>query len=623
MKIKKFYNFICLFLILLLSMPTLQVSAQENSLPPASTYAGIVIDGSFQDWEATTRYAGGDFGLQYSTMVYDGDMLYFYFQFTENPNRVTWSGPYSNGKFAVVNNYGEQMLFQLTGDPNNRVLGVEGALFAANTTEWMGEEYTYLWEIGIPITNLPSYGVGDHNASLSFGYYQADNTEPVYIVSSVGNIASGNTESGGSEGGENVENPGGGEELPSNPPSGEVELPSNPPASGAGIVYDGNFDDWAHFPMTTIDYSTAGTSATVVDGEGALYYDGMLYGYVRTCLPAHLGEAGGEFTGSTLVMANNSEQYTFRAQYVTVDASGNINYNPQLNGLPQGSYEFYLIDSSGWKSATNIAEWEMEGNINKGTNAVYGKAIISIGPSMDQMEYYLDPAKLAAKFGMQSDELKTFSAKYERIGQTLVTCAGASTGPIIGILICLVWLYLLWVFKRCELPAWRFFLGSAGLFILQMILVRPYLTEPLGRIVAAMAGLVGKGFGIFTAYFRYGVIFIHTVQSSVTLQIDLECSGILEIMAFLSLLAFFDVYKRTEKWFVGLLGVLCIILANALRILVICLMIYVWGMDVYYVAHGVIGRILFYLLSVLLYFYVFTKPQIITTKVGKFMYGNH
>ena len=81
MKTKKLYNFIYLFVILLLSIPALQVSAQENSIPPTSAYAGIVIDGFFQDWEATTRYSGGDNGLQYSTMVYDGDMLYFYFQF--------------------------------------------------------------------------------------------------------------------------------------------------------------------------------------------------------------------------------------------------------------------------------------------------------------------------------------------------------------------------------------------------------------------------------------------------------------------------------------------------------------------------------------------------------------
>ncbi len=94
-------------------------------------------------------------------------------------------------------------------------------------------------------------------------------------------------------------------------------------------------------------------------------------------------------------------------------------------------------------------------------------------------------------------------------------------------------------------------------------------------------------------------------------------------MAFVALLAFFQVYDRNEKLFVGVLGTLGIIFSNVLRIIVICLMIYFGGTGMYYVAHAIVGRLLFYGLSVLLYFYVFTKPQIIRTKVGKFTYGNH
>ena len=72
---------------------------------------------------------------------------------------------------------------------------------------------------------------------------------------------------------------------------------------------------------------------------------------------------------------------------------------------------------------------------------------------------------------------------------------------------------------------------------------------------------------------------------------------------------------------VGILGTFYIILANALRIIAICVIIYVFGMPSYYVAHTFVGRILFYGLSVLLYFFVFTKTQIIRQKVGDFTYG--
>lgn len=194
---------------------------------------------------------------------------------------------------------------------------------------------------------------------------------------------------------------------------------------------------------------------------------------------------------------------------------------------------------------------------------------------------------------------------------------------IIAIICILVWLYALYVLKSCKLSAWLFFVGSVGLFIIMMIFLRPVLTDPLARIVAAISGLFGKLTGMYSAFYKYGVIFIQSPSAMITLQIDLECSGILEIMAFVSLLTFFGVYTKTEKMFIGLMGVLSIVLANAFRITVICIMIYFGGVGSYYLAHAVIGRIIFYVLSVLLYFYVFTKPQIIRTKVGKFMYGHN
>lgn len=194
---------------------------------------------------------------------------------------------------------------------------------------------------------------------------------------------------------------------------------------------------------------------------------------------------------------------------------------------------------------------------------------------------------------------------------------------LIGVAALLVWLYLLYVTNRAKLNFWYFIIGAAGIFILMMIFVRPVLTEPLARGVAAIAGLVGSLTDTFTPYFRYGILFVESVSGTMTLQIDFECSGIVEIMAFLSLLIFYRVYRVAERIAVGIIGVLYIMIANALRIIVICEMIHFMGTDVYYMAHTIIGRLVFYALSILLYFYVFTKPQIVRMKIGKFSYGDH
>ncbi len=193
---------------------------------------------------------------------------------------------------------------------------------------------------------------------------------------------------------------------------------------------------------------------------------------------------------------------------------------------------------------------------------------------------------------------------------------------ILGAVLALIWWYLLRVTDRAQLNFWHFLVGSGGLFILLIILVQPVLTKPLGRIVAAIAGLFGSLTHTFSAFFRYGVLFIRAAGGDMTLQIDFECSGIIEILAFISLLAFFRVYTRNQRVVIGLLGTVAIILSNVLRIIVICEIIYFGGPQVYYVSHSLVGRFIFYGLTVLLYFFVFTKPQIVSMKVGSFKYGD-
>ena len=190
----------------------------------------------------------------------------------------------------------------------------------------------------------------------------------------------------------------------------------------------------------------------------------------------------------------------------------------------------------------------------------------------------------------------------------------------IGAVATLAWLYVLHALARADLRFWRFLVGSVGLFVLLMVFVRPWATQPLAQVVAAVSGVFGSLTGTFESFFRYGVLFVDSAQGAITLKIDFECSGIVEIMAFLSLLAFFQVYNRPERVLVGIGGTLFILLANALRIILICEVIHFAGPDAYYVAHSLLGRLVFYALTVWLYFYVFTKPQVVRMRVGRFTY---
>lgn len=185
-----------------------------------------------------------------------------------------------------------------------------------------------------------------------------------------------------------------------------------------------------------------------------------------------------------------------------------------------------------------------------------------------------------------------------------------------------IWLYCLRALSKAKLEFWRYLCGALGFFAIVMVVFQEMLTMPLARCVAAMAGVIGSITDTFFSYIKYGIIFITTETGSMTLQIDMECSGIIEIMAFLSLLGFYRVYSVYERVVVGVLGTAYIMICNALRITLICEAVHFMGTDAYFVAHTFIGRIFFYVLTVVLYFYVFTKPHIVRMKVGNFSYDN-
>ena len=190
------------------------------------------------------------------------------------------------------------------------------------------------------------------------------------------------------------------------------------------------------------------------------------------------------------------------------------------------------------------------------------------------------------------------------------------------IILFIIWLYLLTVMKRGKLAFWYFCFGSVGLFLFLLAWVQPIVTVPLTRAVTAVTGIIGQLTGAFDSFYQYALLFIKSGGESISLYIDYECSGVIEIMAFSSLLWFFPVYNAYEKIIVNIVGFLFIFVSNVLRILLICFMVRIWGNDIYFLAHTIFGRLLFYGCSVVLYFYVFTKSQIIRQKVGSFKYDS-
>lgn len=156
---------------------------------------------------------------------------------------------------------------------------------------------------------------------------------------------------------------------------------------------------------------------------------------------------------------------------------------------------------------------------------------------------------------------------------------------------------------------------------MSFITLEPILTAPLAKLVCRLTGYLGNVTGFFTSYTSYAILFIENMDGPISLYIDFECAGLVEILVYLSLLLFFKPYKRVEKLVVGVLGVLGILVANIIRLFTICALIHSFGNEIYYFAHTIVGRLVFYAMSIGLYFYVFTRRQIRRQNVGDFSYN--
>lgn len=362
---------------------TVLKEGEESVEPENPVYDGIEIDGSFDDWNAVTKSDASCPNEQHkdcldqAAMVFDGDYVYLYIKESAGYNAAN-AGSHNNGKFVVKTDLGRELLVQLNSD--GTVSGVEGA-----TCSHVGRQ----WEIAIPKSALPQY-----KESLSFGLYNG----PIF-VSGVSNLE------------------------PDEGNAGEFN----------GIVYDGLYGDWDAYPMTHIDYATAGTQDNVADASGALWSDGStLYGYAQTTMPRHVeNEKGGEFAYGVNLRVNEEEGKTLQFRLIAVDENGNINWNPKCSDLEKGTYEFYISDINVWGTSTNINEL----NSN---DRIYGRMMVTISDGKDEMEFEMDMKEIAAKFDMDPNDIKVVQTQYERLGREWITYAGTSTGPWAGVALCCV-----------------------------------------------------------------------------------------------------------------------------------------------------------------------------------------
>lgn len=182
---------------------------------------------------------------------------------------------------------------------------------------------------------------------------------------------------------------------------------------------------------------------------------------------------------------------------------------------------------------------------------------------------------------------------------------------------CILWLYALSVINRAHLPAFYYWVGAVGAFLLISFACHKYFVWFLASLVSRGAGVIGQLTHSFTAYPFPAALDIQISSGSITLLVDYECSGIIETTAYLSLLLFFPIYTRRQKIALSLIGILWIYLINVLRLSLIGIIVHCFNLQSLFWVHDILGRIFFYIFTILLYYQVFTHSQVVSDLLGK------
>lgn len=173
-----------------------------------------------------------------------------------------------------------------------------------------------------------------------------------------------------------------------------------------------------------------------------------------------------------------------------------------------------------------------------------------------------------------------------------------------------IWLYVISVLKRSNSSAFFFIVGSVGLFFILIAISRPYWVWFFTHAVLHGVGWFGSVTGMSEIMPKYSLISINNPSNPVMMAVDYECSGVIETSAYLGLVVFFPIYRAYERVFFSVIGIVWIYVANVIRLATVITIVHFGGSDLFFLAHSIVGRMVFYLLVIILYYNIFTYSQI-------------
>jgi exosortase family protein XrtG len=179
----------------------------------------------------------------------------------------------------------------------------------------------------------------------------------------------------------------------------------------------------------------------------------------------------------------------------------------------------------------------------------------------------------------------------------------------------LIWALVGYYLHKHRIWIFYYVWTAVGLTILAILAVRSSAVEYAveywtGLLLHHSLSYVGIKTYIFDKAPGTVLVLLALENSWTCIDIDIECSGLLESCVLLGLLWFFPAFNYRQRVTYTLSGLLALFVINLIRLYTIVLVINFGGRDTLYVAHTLIGRLVFFMLVIVVYWYLFTRPSL-------------
>ncbi len=182
------------------------------------------------------------------------------------------------------------------------------------------------------------------------------------------------------------------------------------------------------------------------------------------------------------------------------------------------------------------------------------------------------------------------------------------------------WLMAVLFFRANRIWLPYYVIGAVGLalgiiFIGRATFIEAGLQQAVAAGVHAVSGLTPVPTRVFQS--APGAIMVLVVDQSVgwtMLQITVESSGLLETGVISGMLMFYPGWSLRRRTGYAVIAILATYVANIIRLMVIIVVIHYGGKDTLLVSHTILGRAVFFIGVIIIYWYLLSRPTLRTIR---------